>query len=375
MTMHTLDPLANASVRVLLEETLARRLGRKHCVLTGRGASAIYLALKALPGKPGKVVVPAIACPSPASVPLYAGWEPVFCDISLRDFNMCPDSLQGVLDKHRDVSAIMPVHLYGQAAPMEEILTIAAAHGLPVIEDAAQALGASYHGRPLGAWGDVSIISFGHTKTLDIGWGGAALTDDDKIAAKLRSESAILPSRPPHIARLFEEWRKTYYALIALAEMNPDLHALFLPLPEIFREMYLFGLEDNFVPSILSALDDLEIRVTARRKHARAYRAGLQHPALHHPLLDENDAPWRYSFLAGKGLQKKLVQALRDAGIDASTCYPSLHRWYAAGRTQDPAYLQNALRLESEVVNLWVNPDLPGERIEQTCDLIQRIVS
>ncbi|HYR57690.1 MAG TPA: DegT/DnrJ/EryC1/StrS family aminotransferase, partial [Chthoniobacteraceae bacterium] len=71
-----------------LEARLCDQLGRRHCIVAGRGATAIYLALRALPAKRGKVVLPSILCPSPASAALYAGLEPIFCDVSLSDFNM-----------------------------------------------------------------------------------------------------------------------------------------------------------------------------------------------------------------------------------------------------------------------------------------------
>lgn len=360
---------------VELEHELARKLGRRHCVVTGRGASAIYLALKALPARGGKVIVPDITCPSPATVPLYAGFEPLFCDVSLLDFNMDPQALKQLLETHDDVAAIMPVHLYGQAAPLQEILQTAKEHGVPVIEDAAQALGGSYGGRMLGAWGDISVISFGHTKTLDVGWGGAALTDDDSLAERMREERLLLPARPPHINRLFDEYRKVYYSLIPLTELNPELHALFVPLPQIYRDMYLFTLEEAQVGQIMNALGTLEDLVQARRIHARAYRAALQHPALHHPVLDEHDAPWRYSFLVGHGLQAKITQELRAAGIDVSNWYPPLHRWYQSGRAQDPSLFKNATRVAQEVVNLWVTPNLPAGKIEQTCEIIHRVLA
>jgi dTDP-4-amino-4,6-dideoxygalactose transaminase len=359
----------------ILERTLAERLGRKHCVLTGRAASAIHIAVRSLELRPGKIVVPAITCPSPASVPIYSGHQPLFCDISLRDFNLCPHALGRLLKDHSDIVAIMPVHLYGQAAPMHEIQAIADAYRLPVIEDAAQALGASLEGKPLGSWGDVSVISFGHTKTLDVGWGGAALTNDDDIATRLRLQAALLPEKPPHINELFEQWRRVYYSLIPLTEMNPQLHALFLPLPEIFEDMYLFGLDEDGAPSILQALQQLDDLVAARRHFARAYRAGLQHPALHHPVLDEEDAPWRYSFLVPAHLQRPITDALRAAKIDASNWYPSLHRWYASGREQGDSLFPNACRLSAEVVNLWVTPTLPQGRVEQTCEVIHKILA
>jgi len=362
-------------VNQILEQALAARLNRKHCVLTGRAASAIHIALKALDLRPGKVVVPTVSCPSPASVPLYSGHQPIFCDVSLRDFNMCPESLQRVLSDHPDVSAIMPVHLYGQAAPMPEILKIASAHGLPVIEDAAQALGASLEGKPLGSWGDVSVVSFGHTKTLDVGWGGAALTDDDALAGRLRQEATLLPAKPAHINLLFEQWRRVYYGLIQLTEMNEALHALFLPLPEIFRDIYLFALDEGVSSDVLDALPHLDEYIAARRAYARAYRAGLQHPALQHPEMDAGNAPWRYSFLVSNGLQKSVTDALRAEKIDASNWYLPLHRWYVSGRAQDRELFSNANRLAAEVVNLWVAPNLPARRLEQTCEVIHKVLS
>lgn len=358
-----------------LEKILADRLNRRHCVLTGRAASAIHIALRALELPPGKIVVPAITCPSPASVPLYSGHQPLFCDISLSNFNICPNALRRLLEEHKDVVAIMPVHLYGVAAPMPELMAIASDHRLPIIENAAQALGGTLKGRPLGSWGDISIISFGHTKTIDVGWGGAALTDDDHLALRLRGAAAVLPSKPLHIDRLFEEWRRVYYSLISLTEINPALHELFVPLPDIFKEMYLFALNDTGAREIFEALNNLNDYAAARRSNTRAYRVGLEHHALRHQQLTEEDVPWRYSFIVPPRLQKLITQTLRNAKIDASNWYPTLHRWYVSGRRQGDSCFPNACALAAGVVNLWVAPDLPKNRVEQTCEIIQKIVA
>jgi dTDP-4-amino-4,6-dideoxygalactose transaminase len=364
-----------AKLKSHLEEKLAARLNRRHCVLTGRAASAIHIALKSLDLDPGKVVVPNISCPSPATVPLYSGHQPVFCDVSLRDFNMCPVSLRRVLDEYTDVRAIIPVHLYGQAAPMNEILMIAENYGVPVIEDAAQAFGAALDSKPLGSWGDLSIISFGHTKTLNVGWGGAVLTNDDLLAQRLRRQERVLPQRPIDINEIFAEWRRVYYSLIPLTRSNDALHALFLPLPEIFKDMYLFSLDETLVDPIFRALDCLDDLVFARRKAARIYRAKLQNPRIHHAVLDNEDAPWRYTILVNEELQKPVTDALRQAGIDASNWYPCLHRWYAVGRTQDESSFPNSCRVAAGNINLWVDPSISVSQIEKTCQIIQEVVS
>ena len=358
-----------------LENALANVLGRRHCIITGRGASAIYIALKAIKENPAKVVMPAICCNSPANVSISAGWEPIFCDIRLEDFNMCPRALTRTLEDNSDIGAIMPVHLYGQAAPMKEILTIAAEHNIPVIEDSAQALGATYKGHMVGSLGDISIISFGHTKTLDIGWGGAALTDNDYIAERLRLEQKQLPRRPLQIDQLFDEWRKVYYSLLPLTEMNSKLHILFTLLPQIFNEMYVFSLNREQASDILNSLNSLDSLVSARRVLANAYRENLIHPDLVHPSFDPEAAPWRYSFLVGRGLQKTVTEELRAAGLDASNWYPSLHRWYPSSRKQDPTQFETALRIESEVVNLWVTPSLSMDTIHSSSNIVLRCLA
>ena len=357
-----------------LEARLCAHLGRKHSIVTGRGATAIYLALRALPAARGKVVLPSILCPSPANVTLYAGFEPIFCDISLADFSMDPASLERLLAMHEDIAAIMPVHMNGQAAPMAEITALARRRGVPVIEDAAQALGGSYRGTKLGALGDISILSFGHTKTLDVGWGGAALTDDDTLAARMREELRALPPCPANIGDLYAEYRRVYYSLKPLTELNPQLNALFLPLPEIYRAMHLFKLAEEKVDPILTAFDDLDARVEARRANARAYRQHLQHADLQHPTLDEHDTPWRYSCLVRPDRQKEITTALRDARIDVSNWYPPLHPWYASGRAQDPALFPTADFLGRHIINLWVDPGTAPETIRETCARIRQLL-
>lgn len=367
--MTATDPIAE------LEHRLARLVGRRHCVVAGRGATAIYLALRALGHTGGKVVLPAVLCPSPANVTLYAGLEPVFCDISLTDFNLDPATLRRVLAQHDDIVAVMPVHLYGQGAPMAEITAIAREHGISVVEDAAQAFGGSQAGRALGAWGDVSIISFGHTKTLDVGWGGAALTDDDGLARRMREARGALPACPVHIDSLYAEYRRVYYALKPLVDTNPRLEELMLPLPGLFRDMHLFTLDPLRAAPIARALDELPARVEARRARAAWYRDALAGTDLVLPRADAEAAPWRFSFLAGEGRAASLTAALRAAGIDASNWYPALHRWYAAGRRQPEDQFPHAARLTREVVNLWVEPRLSRDQIEQTGALIRRQLS
>lgn len=357
-----------------LQDRLAASLGRRHCYLVGRGATAIYLALRALPVNRGKVVLPAIVCPSPANAVLYAGLEPVFCDINLDDYNMDIASLERLLAMHDDVVAIMPVHLYGHPADMEGIQRVASQHNLFVIEDAAQALGAEYGGRPVGAFGDLSVLSFGHTKILDVGWGGAVLCDDDSLAASVRQALAGLPQKPSDIARMSASYRTAYYALKSLSEMDERLNDLYLLFPSIYRNMYLFGFPPELADRISASLDCLPQIVLQRRENAQEYDRRLSHPLIRKPVCRPAGVPWRFSFLLAGGAQKLVTTGLRAAKIDVSNWYPPIYRWYPSGKLQPGALFPNADFLGTHIINLWVDPSLKPGSIRRTCETLLGIL-
>ena len=351
----------------ILEKELCAYFGRRYCFLTGRGAAAIYLALKALPIKTGKVVMPAIVCPSPPNAVLYAGFEPIFCDISLEDFNMEISSLKTILSHYDDVVAVMPVHLYGYPADMDAILELAKERGLYVIEDAAQAMGGMYKGRNLGSMGDLSVVSFGHTKILDAGWGGALLTDDPNLAERIGEELPNLPPCPKNIDAMYEEYRQVYYTIKPLTEINDSLNDLFTRIPFIYRQMYLFRLENWQADRIRKGMIDLEKSIQARKKNALEYRGRLRHPDIFHPPFSETCVPWRYSILLRKNVQKKITDSLRSEGIDASNWYPPLYQWYDSGKKQEQSLFKNADYLGSHIVNLWVEPSISSGYIDEAC--------
>ncbi|MCB0969887.1 MAG: DegT/DnrJ/EryC1/StrS family aminotransferase, partial [Ilumatobacter sp.] len=113
------------------------------------------------------------------------GAKPVFVDINPRTYNIQTADIQGAITKN--TKAIIPVHLYGLSANMDAVMEVAKAHKLKVIEDAAQASGARFHGKPVGSIGDVGCFSFYPTKNLaGLGDGGAVTTNDDALAQKMR---------------------------------------------------------------------------------------------------------------------------------------------------------------------------------------------
>jgi dTDP-4-amino-4,6-dideoxygalactose transaminase len=169
-----------------LEKEVALLCGAPHGVGLNSGTDALLLALRALGVGPGdEVIVPDFTFVATASAVLLAGATPVLADIEPGTYCLSPAAVQAALT--RRTKAIIPVHLYGQPANMTALLSLARRHRLAVVEDACQALGATWHGKPVGALGDAGCLSFFPTKNLGgMGDGGMAVTRHEKVAAAIR---------------------------------------------------------------------------------------------------------------------------------------------------------------------------------------------
>jgi dTDP-4-amino-4,6-dideoxygalactose transaminase len=197
---HSIKPEIDAAISRVLESSqfvlgaevaefereFAAYCGAADCIALNSGTSALHLALLAADVRPGDEVITVsfTFVASVASV-IYAGARPVLVDIDRRSFAMDPLAIEAAITPR--TKAIMPVHLYGQAADMAPIMEIARRHKLIVIEDAAQAHGAKYKGQPVGSIGDISCFSFYPTKNLGAyGEGGAVTTNNTDYARKIR---------------------------------------------------------------------------------------------------------------------------------------------------------------------------------------------
>jgi len=181
------------------EEKWADYVGTKHAVAVTNGTTAIQLSLKALGIEPGdEVIVPSLTFGSTATAVVHQAGVPVFADIDRELYTLDHTDLERCVTD--ETFAVMPVHLYGHPAEMDEIRKFADRHDLYVIEDAAQAHGASYDGDRAGSIGDVGCFSFYATKNITTGEGGIVTTDDDEIATKLRSlRNHGLANRDEHV--------------------------------------------------------------------------------------------------------------------------------------------------------------------------------
>lgn len=214
------------------EKAFAEYCNVDYCVGVGNGLDALMLILKAMDiGDGDEVIVPSNTYIATALAVTYVGAKPVFVEPDIKTFNINPTLIEAAITEK--TKAIMPVHLYGQACDMDPIMAIANKYGLKVVEDCAQAHGATYKGKKVGSFGDASGFSFYPGKNLGaLGDAGAIVTNDKELADKVRSlgnygsdykyhhiykgnnsrldelQAALLAAKLPHLERMNVERRR-----------------------------------------------------------------------------------------------------------------------------------------------------------------------
>jgi len=167
------------------EKKFSAYLGVKYGVATSNGTVALHLALEALGiGSKDEVIVPTLTFVATANAVTYAGAKPIFVDSHSNYWCINPEKIEEHITPK--AKAIIPVHLYGHPSEMDKIMDIAMTHGLYVIEDAAEALGSKYKEKKAGSLGDIACFSFFGNKLVTTGEGGICVTNDDKLAHKMR---------------------------------------------------------------------------------------------------------------------------------------------------------------------------------------------
>jgi len=175
------------------EGEIAKLHKARHCIAASSGTAALHICYLALGIGPGDALfIPSFAWPSAAHMAVQVGARPVFVDVLPNTYNLDAQDLERrIEDCLRNAwgrpRAVVPVHEFGLAADLDKIRPIAARHSLLVIEDAACALGAAYHGKPVGTFGSLGVFSFHPRKSVTTGEGGAIVTNDSELAERCRA--------------------------------------------------------------------------------------------------------------------------------------------------------------------------------------------
>ena len=178
--------LAGGPEVAAFEREFAAAHDADHGIATANGTAALHAAFEGLElGAGDRVVTTPFSFVASANAIRLAGAEPVFADIDPETYALDPEAADAALDDH-DADAVLAVHLYGLPADVDALRAVADDHGVPLVEDAAQAHGAAVDGRPVGSVGDAACFSFYPTKNMTTGEGGMVLTDDPHVAERIR---------------------------------------------------------------------------------------------------------------------------------------------------------------------------------------------
>ncbi len=169
------------------EEELSQYVGAKCGAALSAGTAAIHMALKALDVKEGDIVFcSSLTFSATANPIIYQNATPVFIDCDRETWNMDPEALKKAFEKYPNPKAVVIVHLYGTPAKMDEIMAICNEHNVPLVEDAAESLGATYKGKQTGTFGKFGIFSFNGNKIITTSGGGMLVSDDEERIQKVR---------------------------------------------------------------------------------------------------------------------------------------------------------------------------------------------
>ena len=184
----------------LLEKALRERFSVEHAILVPQCRVGIYLALKNLIQPGQKVIMSPYTIVDVSNMVLLAGGRPDYVDVERHSCNISADLVEKRLGA--DTGAVLITHLHGMAAEADRIRTLCAKHGVPLLEDCAQAFGTREKGRLVGTFGQAGIFSFGMYKNVNTWLGGAILTDDSSLAEKIRSELTAFQASPRPMLRI-----------------------------------------------------------------------------------------------------------------------------------------------------------------------------
>lgn len=322
-----------------LEEAMAAKCKAQHAIGCSSGSDALLISLMALGIGPGdEVIAPSFTFFATASCIWRLGAKIVFVDIDPATFNISPEQVEAAITPR--TKAVIPVDLYGRCADMTRLTEIAQSHGIHLIEDAAQAIGASHQGRSAGAWGTISCFSFYPTKNLGAcGDAGMMTTSDDRLAERLRLFAAH-GMNPRY-----------YHQVVGIASRIDSIQAA----------------------ALVVKLKHLDRWTEMRRENARRYRQLFETAGLDEAIVLPADDPagthvWNQFTIRVPGGRRDALRAhLSAESIGSEVYYPiPLHRQECFTSLQYPVgSLPETERAASEVLSLPIFPGLAAEQQER----------
>ncbi|MDD5390000.1 MAG: DegT/DnrJ/EryC1/StrS family aminotransferase [Gallionellaceae bacterium] len=355
-----------------LAREIAQGFAREYAVLFGRARDALT-ALLEVAGARGPLLIPSNICPEVYLALVAAGHHPTLVAVSATTGLPDDKAFAAAMRGYGRPGAVMPTHLYGQVQPYPETRAAAREKGWLIVENDSLATGHRALGMPSQFAADApAVVSFGTGKTIAAGVGGALLTNDARLAGEL---AAIVATYPPACEADAEEaMRLGWVRRAKRGDMATRLDCENALLQSAHSHRFAFPARAE--APLRHALESLPEDIARRRETALNWRAALQ--AVGDPVEFpeiEQVAPWR---LIGRVATHRdlVLEKLRAAGIDAGDNYPALDTFFPRHATYAPSSVAATARdWQATVLNLWLTPDYPPQRIRQAAELIAAAVA
>ncbi|NME84160.1 DegT/DnrJ/EryC1/StrS family aminotransferase [Clostridium sp. SM-530-WT-3G] len=352
------------------EKEFAEYVGVKHAISVGNGTDALVIALKSLGiGAGDEVITTPFTFFATAETISAVGATPVFVDVEKDTFNIDPSKIEEKITEK--TKAIVPVHIFGQSAKMDEINAIAKKHNLKVIEDACQAIGGKYKGRNIGTLGDVACFSFFPTKNLGCaGDGGMIVTDNDDVATIARA------------LRTHGSGENGQKAYNLLNNINEEIDTVQNADDTVYNPLkyynYLIGYNtrlDAIQAAILRVkLPHIDEWNAKRREIAKVYDERLKDTDLVTPAVSEENVPVYHMYILQSENREAMLSKLKEKGVATGVYYPvplHLQKVY-----KDLGYKEGdmpvAEYLSHRTFAIPVYPELTEEQVDYIIESIKK---
>ncbi len=339
---------------------------------SGRGAAGLWAVLRALGKKGFDILMPAGICEIVPATVVYAGMNPVFCDVDAITGNSNFDHFKRAVTKN--TVACIAVHNYGiplEILDIESLKNWTCDKNIFFIEDVCNAYGADIEGKYAGTFSDAAFYSFGYAKIIDVGAGGAFIVKDKSLYRKASEIMDKLPKRSLEHIALEDEFNSALKHLRnACDKCDPgslkDLYLKYLP-------HLIHRADSDTINKIIEKSGMISSIKKKRGDKADIYRNALVHPGIQHLPENPGSVCWRYSILVNQKIRNLLLAELRRNGVHASAWYPPVHTFFSENTLAND--FPGAAEFGRKVINLWVDEKTSYDDIQSGVKIVMEFLN
>lgn len=349
--------------KIKLEQKIALAQGVNYACLTGNGTLSIILSLEEYGLINKKVAVPANSCFSVVQAILYSGNFPKFYDIDETNFSINYKLI-------KDVDALIAIHPYGRLFPVEKIKTLCMTKNILFIEDNCVAQGSSLNGAPTGSFGDIGILSFGAGKIIDIGHGGAILTDDKNLYHSFSNRLNVMNDSflkyKKFINRVGNAFTRVYNKKFL---EDYKINKKFFNIVISYKKYFSYQFNAHYFDVLNSELDLLDENVQYRAKNATKIQnllSGIENITI--CKHGSGEVYWRQNILVENG-RNLLLKHLLKKRLRISSWYPTIEPFFFTEKNLKKYPCSNFI--SKKILNIWVNKSADNYYISNVTDQIK----